>query len=194
LALYHFLKTLNHELCQIFHDNKRLCPDHILNIFLGESCLKTAFDLGRGLGIQLLLEVVRFKVGPIASVPLGAFSPVPFLLALRIATGPLAIFEPWMGRKPPAANTARPLPDVSLMNHVSPLLDGNQLIQSSPLQEDTPPITSKPQQPAGIFFQRKVEKRRMEWKENQKNDKDFFKTLFESYGELNTHSITKRTT
>ena len=39
------------------------------------------------------------------------------LFALRITTGPLAIFEPRMGREPAAANTARPLPGVSLTNH-----------------------------------------------------------------------------
>jgi len=129
LALYHFLKTLNHELCQILHDDKELRPDHILNILFRESCLKTAFDLGCALGVHLLLEVVRFEVVPIASVPFGAFFPVPFLFALRIAAGPLEIFESWMGRKPPPTNTARPFPHVSLMNHGSPLLDGNNPIQ-----------------------------------------------------------------
>jgi hypothetical protein len=45
-----------------------------------------------------------------------------------------------------------------------------------------------------FIFQRKVEKRRIEWKENQKNDKDFFKIPLRIIWELNTHDIAKLAT
>ncbi|MFO7600747.1 MAG: hypothetical protein R6X27_13200, partial [Candidatus Desulfacyla sp.] len=82
-----------------------------------------------------------------------------------------------------------------LTNHGSPLLDGNNRIQSSPLREDTPPISSKANNLMVFTFQRKIGKQRMEWKKNQKNDKDVFKIPFRIIQrELNSHNITKPTT
>ena len=107
---------------QIFHDYKSLHADHVLNKVLGKSGLQTALELGLlVLGIELLLQIVAFEVISVSVIPLLAFPSMPFIFAPRITTGSLSVFQSWIGREPPPANTARSLFCVSLTAHGFPL-------------------------------------------------------------------------
>jgi hypothetical protein len=115
------LKSPSEVLGQILKDDEGLNADHFLNKDQGESRLKTAFaHKGR---LKFLLKIVGLEVIGIAFVPLGTLPSVPLPFALIVSTSLLAIFEPWVRRKPAATDPARAsLPTLVLLHGSVPLI------------------------------------------------------------------------
>jgi hypothetical protein len=113
---------------QILNDDQMLNADHFLNKEQRESRPEAAF--ARKGWIKLLMQIVGLEVISIAFVPLGTLLSVPFPLALSVSTSLLAIFEPWMRRKPAATDPAWTfLPNQVLLHGSLPFM---------PLRENIP--------------------------------------------------------
>jgi hypothetical protein len=70
--------------------------------------------LGRGIGGFLVYcyldgQIIGLEILHVLPVPRPALSPMEFPLTFGPTAGLLPLTLPWMGRKPPAANLARPL-------------------------------------------------------------------------------------
>jgi hypothetical protein len=115
------LKSPSEVLDQILKNDEGLNADHFLNKDQGESRPKTVFaHKGR---LKLLLQIVGLEVIGIVFVPLGTLFSVPFPFALSVRTSLLAIFEPWVRRKPAATDPARAsLPTQVLLHGSVPLI------------------------------------------------------------------------